>query len=150
MDPNRRLLTALRRATEASQAAKNRSMVPSGLTKAQYNALLMLRRGEAHTASQLATACDVTQQAMSQTVSRLVKAAFMTSTPSPHGGRAQVLAITTRGDACLDLADKQVMELEHALRGVIEPEAVDAFMRNLLAVETAAAVFILICGNQSS
>lgn len=88
-----RVLSHLQRSMEASQAAKDRALLDSGLTKAQYNALLLLERGHGSTATQLAAACGVTQQAMSRTVNRLVEAKFVEESSSPHGGRSRVLSM---------------------------------------------------------
>ena len=94
-----RLLAHLRLTAEASQSAKDRAVLDSGLTKAQYNALLMLRHSGEATASQLARDCNISQQAMSQTVKRLSEAEFITLHPSPHGGRALVLRLTAREES---------------------------------------------------
>ena len=96
-----RLLAHLRLTAEASQSAKDRAVLDSGLTKAQYNAMLMLQHSGEATATQLARDCNISQQAMSQTVKRLREAEFITSQPSPHGGRALVLRLSDRGESSL-------------------------------------------------
>ncbi|GAA1397243.1 MarR family winged helix-turn-helix transcriptional regulator [Luteococcus peritonei] len=127
MNPLDRLLSQLRQANEAAQSAKDAALVDSGLTKAQYNALLLLARGNGSTASQLAQACGVSQQAMSQTVNRLVDASFVTAERSPHGGRAMVLTVTERGRSSLALADERVQELDDHLRQQLAPLEMGTF-----------------------
>ena len=58
-----RLLAHLRLTAEASQSAKDRAVLDSGLTKAQYNAMLMLQHSGEATATQLAQDCNISQQA---------------------------------------------------------------------------------------
>lgn len=138
MDPMDRLLTRLRHASEASQAAKDRVIQDSGLTKAQYSALLMLDRVDRATATQLAVACEVSQQAMSQTVIRLVDGGFVAIERSPDGGRSRVLTLTNRGRASLGLADERVVALEAALRGAVPPERLDGVLDALAAIQRTA------------
>lgn len=136
-----RLLTRFRHVAEATQAAKDRAIVDSGLTKAQYSALLMLQRGAGVTATQLAVACEVSQQAMSQTVKRLVTAGFIGVEASAHGGRAKVLHITELGSASLAIADARVVELEVALRDAVAPLDLDSLIAAVSRVESAACDF---------
>ncbi|WP_289033784.1 MarR family winged helix-turn-helix transcriptional regulator [uncultured Arsenicicoccus sp.] len=138
MNPMDRVLSHLRRSMEASQAAKNRALLDSGLTKAQYNALLLLERGHGSTATQLAAACGVSQQAMNKTVNRLVEAEFVQETPSPHGGRSRVLSITSRGLHALEIADDAVNQVEVELRRSLAPLGVDDFTAALDRLATAA------------
>ena len=126
MDPMDRLLTRLRHASEASQAAKDRVIQDSGLTKAQYSALLMLDRVDRATATQLAVACEVSQQA------------FVAIERSPYGGRSRVLTLTNRGRASLGLADERVVALEAALRGAVPPERLDGVLDALAAIQRTA------------
>ena len=136
-----RLLTRLRHASEASQAAKDRAILDSGLTKAQYSALLMLDRVDRATAAQLAVACEVSQQAMSQTVKRLVDGGFVAVERSPYGGRSRVLALTERGRASLGLADERVVALEATLRGAVPPERLDDLLDAIAAIHRTAESF---------
>ncbi|WP_144938399.1 MarR family winged helix-turn-helix transcriptional regulator [Rothia kristinae] len=138
MDPMDRVLSHLRRSMEASQAAKDRALLDSGLTKAQYNALLLLERGHGSTATQLAAACGVTQQAMSRTVNRLVEAKFVEESSSPHGGRSRVLSITSRGLHALEIADEAVNRVEVDLRSALAPLGADDFTAALDRLATAA------------
>ena len=141
MSPMDRLLAHLRLTAEASQNAKDRAVLDSGLTKAQYNALLMLRHSGEATASQLARDCNISQQAMSQTVKRLSEAEFITLHPSPHGGRALVLRLTARGESSLTTADKRVRALEQSLQDSAAPSRVDDLLTALDRIREAATLY---------
>ena len=136
-----RLLAHLRLTAEASQSAKDRAVLDSGLTKAQYNALIMLQRRNEATASQLARDCNISQQAMSQTVKRLSEAEFITLHPSPHGGRALVLRLTARGESSLTTADKRVRALEQSLQDAAAPSRVDDLLTALDRIREAATLY---------
>ena len=141
MSPMDRLLAHLRLTAEASQNAKDRAVLDSGLTKAQYNALIMLQRRNEATASQLARDCNISQQAMSQTVKRLSEAEFITLHPSPHGGRALVLRLTARGESSLTTADKRVRALEQSLQDAAAPSRVDDLLTALDRIREAATLY---------
>lgn len=144
MSPMDRLLAHLRLTAEASQSAKDRAVLDSGLTKAQYNALLMLRHSGEATATQLARDCNISQQAMSQTVKRLREAEFITSQPSPHGGRALVLRLSDRGESSLATADERVRTLERSLQDAAAPTKVDDLLAALERIRAAATLYDLI------
>ena len=137
-----RLLPHLRLTSEASQNAKDRAILDSGLTKAQYNALIMLQRRDEATASQLARDCNISQQAMSQTVKRLSEAEFITLQPSPHGGRALVLRLTERGRSSLAVADKRVRALERSLQEAGTPLAINDLIGALDRIRETAESFV--------
>jgi len=141
MESTNRLLPHLRLTSEASQKAKDRAILDSGLTKAQYNALIMLQRRDEATASQLARDCNISQQAMSQTVKRLSEAEFITLHPSPHGGRALVLRLTARGESSLTTADKRVRALEQSLQDAAAPSRVDDLLTALDRIREAATLY---------
>ena len=136
-----RLLAHLRLTAEASQSAKDRAVLDSGLTKAQYNALLMLRHSGEATATQLARDCNISQQAMSQTVKRLREAEFITSQPSPHGGRALILRLSDRGESSLATADERVRTLERSLQDAAAPTKVDDLLAALERIRAAATLY---------
>ena len=136
-----RLLAHLRLTAEASQSAKDRAVLDSGLTKAQYNAMLMLQHSGEATATQLARDCNISQQAMSQTVKRLREAEFITSQPSPHGGRALVLRLSDRGESSLATADERVRVLERSLQDAAAPTRVDDLLAALERIRAAAALY---------
>ena len=141
MSPMDRLLAHLRLTAEASQSAKDRAVLDSGLTKAQYNALLMLRHSGEATTSQLARDCNISQQAMSQTVKRLSEAEFITLHPSPHGGRALVLRLPARGESSLTTADKRVRALEQSLQDAVPPSRVDDLLSAMDRIREAATLY---------
>ena len=142
MESMDRLLPHLRLTSEASQNAKDRAILDSGLTKAQYNALIMLQRRDEATASQLARDCNISQQAMSQTVKRLREAEFITLQPSPHGGRALVLRLTERGRSSLAVADKRVRALERSLQEAGTPLAINDLIGALDRIRETAESFV--------
>ena len=101
----------------------------------------MLRHSGEATASQLARDCNISQQAMSQTVKRLSEAEFITLHPSPHGGRALVLRLTARGESSLTTADKRVRALEQSLQDAAAPSRVDDLLTALDRIREAATLY---------
>ena len=101
----------------------------------------MLQRRDEATASQLARDCNISQQAMSQTVKRLSEAEFITLHPSPHGGRALVLRLTARGESSLTTADKRVRALEQSLQDAAAPSRVDDLLTALDRIREAATLY---------
>lgn len=116
-------------------------MTPSGLTKAQYNALVLLDRGYGVTATQLAATCGMSQQAMAKTVSHLVTAGYVRSLSSDHGGRARVLQLTSRGQQSLVVADVAVDALERRLRQALDPVSEELFFAALERIDAASHRF---------
>lgn len=142
MHPSERLLARLRTVSNATQAAKEHALIDSGLTKAQYNALVMIGAREATTSSQAARACQVTQQAMSVTTQSLVSGGFLMNENSPHGGRSRVLRITARGASALALADARVRALDAQLRAAVDPRDLDVTMAALTLIEKCAVSYL--------
>ncbi|PZS31598.1 MAG: MarR family transcriptional regulator [Pseudonocardiales bacterium] len=132
-----RLLTFIKRAEQASQAAKGRAVRAEGLTTAQYNVLLVLNHSPGITSSELARRCFVTAQTMSSVLTRLLDRDLVARTP--HGRHPAVLEITVTatGHQLLTRADKRVTAVEAALTAALTPVEQE-HLRDLLTRCTAA------------
>jgi DNA-binding MarR family transcriptional regulator len=133
-----RLLSFIKRAEQASQAAKERAVRVEGLTTAQYNALLVLSRDPGITASELARRCSVTAQTMSSVLARLVDRGLVHRAAHPRHGNVLEITVTAIGQNLLGRADRRVEVVEAALARALTPSERDE-LRRLLALCTAAA-----------
>ncbi len=133
-----RLLSFVKRAEQASQAAKERAVRAEGLTTAQYNALLVLRHQPGITAAELARHCAVTAQTMSSVLGRLVARELVSRTSHPRHRSILELSITSAGRSLFERADARVEAVEAQLAGAFRPAEREA-LRQLLARVTAAA-----------
>ncbi len=138
-DHQHRLLSFIKRAEQASQAAKERAVRVEGLTTAQYNALLVLSGDPGITASELARRCAVTAQTMSSVLARLVDRGLVTRTAHPRHGNVLEITVTPAGQQALDRADVRVEVVEAALARALHPAEQDQ-LRHLLARCTEAAL----------
>jgi len=138
--PSDRLLTAVKLAEQATQSAKDDAVRSAGLTKAQYNVLLLLSDAPGITNAELARRAFVTPQAMSETVARLERSGHLERTP--HSVHRHVLEsrVTASGRRALATADAVVLMLEHALRAELTGAEAEALAGLLARVTRAAAV----------
>lgn len=133
-----RLLSFIKRAEQASQAAKERAVRVEGLTTAQYNVLLVLSHAPGITASELARRSYVTAQTMSSVLARLLERDLVVRTPHPlHRGVLEI-TITPAGRQLLERADKRVETVEAALAHGLSRDEQNK-LRDLLTRCTAAA-----------
>jgi len=136
--PADRLLTAIKKAEQASQQAKEDALAVEGIAKAQYNALLILTDAPGITNAELARRCFVTPQAMNETVGRLVRRGWVVRDRHETHRHVVEVRVTPRGAAVLTAADQRVIEVEERLRAALSP-AEQRKLRTLLArVESAA------------
>jgi DNA-binding MarR family transcriptional regulator len=137
-DYQNRLLAFIKRAEQATQAAKERALRAHDLTTAQYNSMLVLSHAPAITASELARRCFVTVQTTSSVLARLVERGLVTRTAhARHRGVVEV-SLTPAGQRLLELADRRVLQVEASLAAALEPAEQDE-LRRLLACCTNAA-----------
>ena len=136
--PAERLLTAIKKAEQATQQAKDAAVGRAGLTKAQYNALLILDDAPGLTGAELARRCFVTPQAMNETVSRLERDGYIER--RQHATHRHVLEVllTASGKKALRAADAEVTALEHAVRAALDPGAQAALAAHLARAEEVA------------
>ncbi|SFW81003.1 MarR family protein [Amycolatopsis australiensis] len=124
--PTGRLLAVAARLVEQRWVAVLGGM---GLTHAGLIALHTLREGPLPQRT-LARRCQVTDQTMSRTLDRLVKAGFVTRSPDPADARRQLTRLTDEGRTAHDRA----VRAEPALLGVLGDDA--AFRASLLELIT--------------
>lgn len=139
--PADRLLTAIKKAEQATQQAKDGAVARAGMTKAQYNALLILTDAPGLTGAELARRCFVTPQAMNETVNRLERDGYIERKRHPTHQHVLEVLLTAAGKEALSKADAEVNALEHALRDVLTSEAQTALVAHLLLAEEAANRF---------
>jgi DNA-binding MarR family transcriptional regulator len=136
--PADRLLTAIKRVEQATQQAKDDSVARAGLTKAQYNALLILSDSPGLTGAELARRCFVTPQAMNETVGRLERDRYIERRRHPTHQHVLEVLLTPSGKAALKEADTEVVALEVTLRSVLDDAEQAAFLDQLARIEEAA------------
>ncbi len=85
------------------------------------------------TVVELATQLDVTKQAASKTVAELVGWGYIERRPHPTDRRAQVLALTVRGEEYVRLADRIWGEVEDHWAALIGEDRLEAIRADLSA-----------------
>ena len=131
-DYQKRLLSFIKRAEQATQAAKERAVRAEGLTTAQYNVLLVLSHSPAITSSELARRCYVTAQTMSSVLARLVDRGLVSRAAHPRHKGVLEVTVTPSGQHVLDVTDLRVELVEAALADALRPAEQDR-LRDLLA-----------------
>lgn len=86
------------------------------------------------TTSGLATALGITKQAAGQLVDHLVSCGYLTRRSDPRDGRAQVLVLTGRGNACTAAAEQAAAAVIQGWRAQVPARNFAAFVRTLAAV----------------
>lgn len=132
--PADRLLTAVKLAEQATQAAKDQAVRSAGLTKAQYNVLLLLDSAPGITSAELARRAFVTPQAMNETVAKLEQGGYLERTPHPVHRHVRESRVTPEGQHALAAADKMVLAVEAALRTELTPNEVEQLLELLARV----------------
>ena len=115
-------------------------MARSGLTKAQYNALLILADAPGSTGAELARRCFVTPQAMNETVSRLERDGFIERRRHTTHTHVLEVLLTPLGREALQGADSEVNALEDRIRAALTPAEQAALADLLGRVEGSAAI----------
>lgn len=136
-----RLLLHVKRAEQATQAAKEAAVREVGITAAQQAALAVLSDNPGINTAELARRCGVTQQTMNSLLSRMELRGFVRRAPHPLHGTLVEIKLTAQGRAVFEEADALVDKLEQRLtNGLSEAEV--ALMRDLLGriAENAARV----------
>jgi len=137
--PEDRLLTAIKKAEQATQQAKDAALAEEGVTKAQYNALLILKSAPGITSAELARRCFVTPQAMNETVGRLERNGAVTRQRHPTHRHVLEANLTPLGETTLQAADRRVVEVEERLRAALAPADQQTLKDLLATIETAVS-----------
>jgi DNA-binding MarR family transcriptional regulator len=138
IEPGDRLLTSIRLAEQATQALKESAVNGAGITRAQYNALLMLSAMPATTAAELARRCQVTPQSMNETIRRLERDGLIARSPNRAHRHVTELLLTRSGRARLRHADAAVIQVEKAIREVLSAREIAALQDVLARVCSVA------------
>lgn len=136
-----RLLLHVKRAEQATQAAKEAAVREVGITAAQQAALAVLSDNPGINTAELAQRCGVTQQTMNGLLSRMELRGFVRRAPHPLHATLVEIKLTAQGRAVFEEADALVDRLEQRLTdGLSEAEV--ALVRDLLGriTENAARV----------
>lgn len=129
--PADRMLTAIKLAEQSTQGAKDAAVAAAGITKAQYNALLILSSHPALTGAELARRCFVTPQSMNETVNRLSRDGLVSREPHETHQHVTELRLTKAGQRALRAADKEVSSVERSVRELYSPAELE-LLRSLL------------------
>lgn len=116
-----RLLWFVKRAEQATQQAKERTLRELGITPAQQQALTVLGEHDVITSAELARQCQVTPQTMTSTVNRLEVHGLLTREPHPVHRTLVELRLTAQGRRLFERADAKVAELDGRLGDGIAP-----------------------------
>jgi DNA-binding MarR family transcriptional regulator len=127
-----RLLAYIKRAEQATQAAKEHVLRDFGLTSAQQTAMAVLSDHDGITAAELARACSVTPQTMNSTLGRLVSRGLIERRPHPMHGTLIEIRLTSAGRELFGRADAAAAELDRRLSAGLSPEEL-AVLKELLA-----------------
>jgi DNA-binding MarR family transcriptional regulator len=133
-----RLLGHVKRAEQATQAAKEHVLRDYGITSAQQAALAILSDHDGITAAELARKCAVTPQTMTSTLGRLEKRGLIERIPHPLHGTLIEIRLTRHGRDLFDRADAQVAALDTALAGGLTDTELGT-LKELLAKVTRTA-----------
>ena len=131
MHYSQRLLVYVKRAEQATQAAKEAAVREVGITAVQQAALSVLSDNPGINPAELARRCLVSPQAMNSLLGRLEARGFVQRSPHPHHGSLVEIKLTEPGRAVFEEADALVAKVEHRLaEGLSEKEL--ATVRDLL------------------
>jgi DNA-binding MarR family transcriptional regulator len=120
---------ALKRVDVALRAALDVALREHGLTLAQYAALELLAEAPGRSIADLARGAFVTRQAMHGVLGNLLAAGLVAQRPSPEGGRAVGLTLTSAGEERLRGAARAALLVEERMAAGLATEA----RRRLLA-----------------
>ncbi|EIV91093.1 MarR family winged helix-turn-helix transcriptional regulator [Frankia sp. QA3] len=134
-----RLLAYVKRAEQATQAAKETVLREVGLTPAQQTALAAINDAPGITAAELARRCAVTPQTTNSLVGRLQGRGLVERSPHPLHGTLIELRLTEHGRALFARADALVAKLDADLSAALSPTELDT-LRDLLTRVAVRAV----------
>jgi DNA-binding MarR family transcriptional regulator len=115
--PGQRPGMALKQAEQAMVRAKSAALKPSGVTLAQYVALVELDRQPGITGAALARACLVTPQAMMVVLKTLEEQGLIVRSPHPRHPSVLELRMTDAGQEALATARRLAEPVERQVLG---------------------------------
>lgn len=131
MHYSQRLLVYIKRAEQATQAAKEAAVREVGITAVQQAALSVLSDNPGINPAELARRCMVSPQAMNSLLGRLEARGFVERSPHPHHGSLVEIKLTEPGRAVFEEADALVAKVEERLAAGLSEEEL-ATVRDLL------------------
>ncbi|MFI9581997.1 MarR family winged helix-turn-helix transcriptional regulator [Streptomyces sp. NPDC052236] len=132
MPPGERLGLDIKRTEQALMAAKSAALKGSGLTVAQYAALLVLAENPGISGAALARTCLVTPQAMAAVLKTLEERGLIMRSAHPWHQKMLETRLTDVGRETVRLADEQAVRIERRLADEFTAEERD-MLRALLA-----------------
>ncbi|TCM51275.1 MarR family winged helix-turn-helix transcriptional regulator [Kribbella sp. VKM Ac-2568] len=99
--------------------------------KPSHSAVFAQIKREGSRLTDLAKGANMTPQSMSELVAELVELGYVERKPDPTDGRAKLIVLTDRGNACIDAAQTTIHGLEDHLTAILGPEG-HAQLRTLL------------------
>jgi DNA-binding MarR family transcriptional regulator len=136
MPVDARLGHAIKRAEQALMAVKKAVLSETGLTVAQYSALLVLAQEPGLSGAQMARRCLVTPQTMASVLATLATKGLIEREHSSVHSLVVVAHLTRSGHAVLRKADRLAIDVEQQLAGAFTAQE-QGELRDLL--ERAAA-----------
>lgn len=106
-----------------------------GFTRTQWRVLANLGKFGAMTARDICRITHMDKTKVSRAVAGLEADGFLTRAPSPQDRRAEILSLTTAGQAAFDDLGQQAIGYDRALRAELGPELagqLDALLRRLI------------------
>lgn len=106
--------------------------------KPSHSAVFAQIRREGSRLTDLARGANMTPQSMSELVSELVDLGYVERRPDPTDGRAKLIVLTARGQACIDAAETTIEDLEAGITKVLGPAGHRRLREMLLKLLAAA------------
>ncbi|MHB8295545.1 MAG: MarR family winged helix-turn-helix transcriptional regulator [Acidimicrobiales bacterium] len=131
-----RLGHAIKRAEQALMAAKAHALRDTGLSVAQYSALLALSQKPGISGSELARQCLVTPQTMATMLASLEQKVLVLREPSSIHSQVLVTKLSRAGHALVRKADRRAVAVERSLADAFAPDEVTQ-LRDMLGRASA-------------
>jgi DNA-binding MarR family transcriptional regulator len=87
--------------------------------KPSHSAVFAQIKREGSRLTDLAKGANMTPQSMSELVAELVELGYVERKPDPTDGRAKLIVLTDRGNACIDAAQTTIQGLEDQLTAIL-------------------------------
>lgn len=87
--------------------------------KPSHSAVFAQIKREGSRLTDLAKGANMTPQSMSELVAELVELGYVERKPDPTDGRAKLIVLTDRGNACIDAAQTTIQSLEDQLAAIL-------------------------------
>lgn len=87
--------------------------------KPSHSAVFAQIKREGSRLTDLAKGANMTPQSMSEVVAELVELGYVERKPDPTDGRAKLIVLTDRGNACIDAAQTTIQGIEDQLTAIL-------------------------------